>query len=352
MILMAVITAPSVGWLIDRFSARKVALASIPLYGLSLASLALSTDQIWTYYLAWACMSVVAAGTLPITWTRVVTAWFDDYRGIALGITLAGTGIAATLAPGYVLWLSSEYGWRAAYVVLALTITAISLPGVFCLFTDPVTEKSTDGSSTENEVSGLPLAKAMSRPRFWIMAIGLLLVAAGISGLITNLVPMLIDKGLEPATAGRYAGLIGISVISGRLITGFLLDHMWAPLVAAIFLASPALAALLLLNDQLIANQLAIAAVIIGLAAGAELDLFAFLASKYFGLRHYGAIYGSLYVAFSIGAGLAPFAFGKTYDAYASYALVLNVVIAMSLLGGLMMLALGRYPNPRDWSNS
>ncbi|MEL7297124.1 MAG: MFS transporter, partial [Pseudomonadota bacterium] len=180
--------------------------------------------------------------------------------------------------------------------------------------------------------------------RFWLMAVGLLLVSAGIAGLITNLVPMLIDKGVARQEVGKLAGLIGISVICGRLITGFLLDHLWAPLVAAVFLSSPALAAVLLNVDTFNPTTLTIAIVIVGFAAGAELDLFAYLASRYFGLKHYGAIYGSLYVAFSIGAGIAPFLFGLVFDWHQSYAFALQVVVVASLAGGAMMLALGPYP--------
>lgn len=353
MILMAVISAPTVGWLVDRFSARRVALLSIPLYGITLASLSLATDAIWTYYAAWTCMSVLAAGTLPITWTRVVTAWFDDYRGIALGITLAGTGVAATLAPSYVVWLVSELGWRSAYVVLAITVTAIGLPAVYLLFRDPPDANETRLDRSQElrvqNTHGVPLSTALGQYRFWIMAIGLLLVAAGISGLITNLVPLLIDKGFTPATAGRYAGLIGISVISGRLLAGFLIDRVWAPLVAAVFLSAPCAAALLLSADTVTSSWIALSAIVIGLSAGAELDLMAFLASRYFGLRHYGAIYGALYVFFSIGAGLAPFAFGRVFDNFGHYAPVLNVVAVMSVVGGAIMLLLGPYPKAADF---
>lgn len=355
MILMAVITAPSVGWLLDRFSARRVALVSIPLYGVTLASLSLATEALWTYYAAWACMSILAAGTLPIIWTRVVNSWFDKYRGIALGITLAGTGIAATLAPSYVVWLISQIGWRNAYVVLAVTVTLISLPGVYWLFKEPsqsISDRRQDDAVIDTPVvleTGMTLAQALRGYRFWAMGVGLLLVAAGISGLITNLVPLLIDKGITPAVAGRYAGLIGVSVISGRLVAGFLVDHIWAPLVAAIFLSAPCIAALVLSADVITPGFIAISAIVIGLAAGAELDLLAFLASRYFGLLHYGAVYGTLYVFFSIGAGLAPVGFGQVYDIFGNYVPVLNVVAAMSVTGGALMLMLGRYPKLADF---
>jgi predicted MFS family arabinose efflux permease len=348
MILMAVITAPAIGSLIDRFTARRIALASIPLYGITLASLSFTTEAIWSYYLLWACMAILAAGTLPITWTRVVNAWFDDYRGIALGITLAGTGIAATFAPTYVTWLIGEVGWRGAYLVLAATVTAISLPGVYFLFTEPVpqydVEADQSAAGTGGANRGITLQQAIGGYRFWALGIALFLVAAGISGLITNLVPLLVDKGLTTAGAAGYAGLIGVSVIVGRLLAGILVDHIWAPLVAAIFLSSPCIAAMTLAGPSAAPVLIGLSALIIGLAAGAELDLLAFLASRYFGLEHYGAIYGALYVFFSIGAGLAPAVFGRAFDVFGNYQVVLYLVAIMSVLGAVLMLTLGRYP--------
>jgi len=349
MILMAVVTAPAVGLLIDRFGARRIALISLPLYGITLAGLGLSTDSLWTYYVAWGVMSILAAGTLPVTWTRVVNSWFDRYRGLALGITLAGTGIAATLGPTYATWLIGEYGWRTAYMLIAATIMVIGLPAVYFLFHQP--QSNTAAATTTAEPKAAPVAVAGLAPReafrgyrFWAMSIGLVLAAAGISGLVTNVVPMLIDQGLTAANAARYAGLIGVSVIVGRLIVGALVDRFWAPLVAAIFLSAPAFAAVMLSGADPSALLISASMILIGLAAGAELDLMAFLVSRYFGLKHYGALYGALYISFSIGAGFAPVTFGKVFDAVGSYGPVLTIVAAMSAGGGLLMLTLGRYP--------
>lgn len=349
MILMPVITAPVIGWMIDKFGARRIGLCSIPIYGLTLAAFALTDETIASYHLLWACMALLSAGTLPITWTRVVSTWFDRRRGLALGITLAGTGIAATLAPSYVTSLIAEYGWRNAYAVLALTITVISLPGVYFLFTERPNPGAESGAPDESAaLSGINLAEALQGYRFWAMGIGLLLVAAGISGLIVSLVPLLVKKGLSASSAAGYAGLIGVNVILGRLLAGYLIDRFWAPMIAAIFLCAPCVAALILTGSEIAPALIIVSALIIGLAAGAELDLFAYLTSRFFGLRHYGAVYGGQYVFFSIGAGAAPFAFGRAFDHYGSYDHILLVVASMSIVGALLMLTLGRYPDFSD----
>ena len=351
MILIAVITAPTVGWLIDRYGARRIALISLPLFGITLSGMSLVTDEIWTFYAGWTVMSIFAAGTLPITWTKVVNGWFDDFRGMALGLTLAGTGIAATLAPSYVVWLIDIMGWRNAYVALAFTVMAISLPSVYLLFKEPAESQSGKVNQIDAAISkqhlmatGLSVKEALKGYRFWVLSISLLLVAASISGVITNFVPLLTDKGLSFADAARYAGLIGVSVIGGRLVAGFLMDRLWAPMIAAIFLCMPCLAAFILTTGNISPMILGLSALIVGLAAGAELDLMAFLVSRYFGLKHYGALYGGIYIFFSIGAGLAPAMFGWTYDMFGHYQAVLYMAAISSMIGACLMLTLGRYP--------
>ena len=347
MILLAIITAPLVGTMVDRYGARVIGLISIPLYGFAMVCFVFVEDQLWSYYLIWVLMSIIAAGTLPVTWTRVVNGWFDRYRGIALGITLAGTGIAATLGPMYVTWLIDVYGWRLAYVLLAGTITIISFPSVYFLFkerTKKEKNQNSNGKISSSNETGLIFSKAIKSYRFWAIGFALILAAAGISGLITNSVPMLIDKGLTRTDAAEYAGLIGLSVIIGRLVVGFLLDYFWAPLIAAIFLAAPIFSAYILGSPIESSFYISLSMIIIGLAAGAELDLLAFLVSRYFGLLDYGKLYGALYIFFSLGAGSAPVTFGKTFDAFGDYSLVLNIVAVMSICSGMLMLTLGSYP--------
>ena len=357
MILMAVITAPAAGWLIDRYGPRSVALISMPLFGIGLAGLSIADSSLGHFYFGWGLMSLLAAGTLPITWTKVVISWFDSYRGLALGGALTGTGLAATFAPSYVVWLIDIYGWRGAYAALSATIMVISIPAVYFMFHMPVTKEpgiETQQSAETNhsqpevdgpkELSGFSVRETLGGYRFWIIAIGILLAAGSISGIITSLAPILTDNGSSLSTAAKYAGLMGVSVIAGRLIAGVMMDYIWAPAIAAFFLIMPALSALLLATSLDDPSIVVISALLIGLAAGAEVDLMAFLASRYFGVKNYGALYGGIYVFFSIGAGLAPTLFGWSYDIFGSYQVILYAAAAASVGGSLLMLTLGRYP--------
>ena len=173
MILMAIITVPVVGSLVDRYGARFIALISIPLYGLAMSSFVFVGNDINHYYFVWALMSIIAAGTLPVTWTRVVNQWFDKARGIALGITLAGTGIAATFGPIYVTSLIEDFGWKNSYLLLALTISIISLPAVYVLFKEPKEADISENDSVENSntISGVSLRKQSRDDNFGLLVL-------------------------------------------------------------------------------------------------------------------------------------------------------------------------------------
>jgi MFS family permease len=87
-----------------------------------------------------------------------------------------------------------------------------------------------------------------------------------------------------------------------------------------------------------------IAALLIGFAAGAELDLMAFFAARYFGLAHYSKIYAILYAILAFGSGTAPFLFAMVFDRTASYDISFFIATGLFVFGALIVLALGRYP--------
>jgi MFS family permease len=90
---------------------------------------------------------------------------------------------------------------------------------------------------------------------------------------------------------------------------------------------------------------LGVAVALIGLAAGAEFDLIAYLCSRYFGLKNYSQIYAWQFVAFSIASGAAPMIFGRVFDSAGSYNPALIAAALLFVAGGALLLALGRYPD-------
>lgn len=335
------VTSPFIGKLMDRFGVRTLALTS--LVGLAIGFLLLSRtgSSVATFYAGWLALSFLGCATSPLAWTRAVNLNFDKARGLALGLTLLGTGIASILGPPAVQALIARYGWRGAYVGIALFILLVALPIAFAFLREPVPETN---RSRAEALIGAGYREAVTSRRFLLIGLGIFCVILAQASATVHLVPLLGDRGMSAGQAASIAGLLGVAVIIGRVLVGLLLDRFHAPKVARIFLALPALALLLLLSCHDAASAGG-AALLLGLAAGAEVDLLAYLVSRYFGMLNYGAIYGTLLSIFTLGAGLGPVLTGLAYDSAKSYDLALAVGTALFLIGAAAIGFLGPYPS-------
>ena len=343
---LGALTSPIIGWLNDKYGPRRVALPSM--MGLSVGLLAASQieGELWMLFLAYGMMALLGAGTIPVTWTRAIATSFFKRRGLALGLALTGTGICASVAPHYTVWLTDHYGWRGAYVGLALVPLVLAWPMLYFLFKPldaHVDEEPGEPDTKAALESGLTLGEAIRGYRFWILLLSILFAYQGFSGIGPNLLPSLTDDGFTREQAASVQSIFGISIIVGRVVVGYLVDRFWAPGVAAFCLAIPAAGAAMLHGSQTLETA-ALAAFLIGFAAGAELDLMAFLAARYFGLAHYAKIYSILYATLAVCSGTAPMIFASVYDATGSYDLGYSVASVLFLVSVALILMLGRYP--------
>jgi MFS family permease len=339
-----VLIVPFIGGLADRHGVRKVAIGTLAAFGICFAALSLTPASLPVFYLMWFAVGALGGGSTPVSWTRAVNAWFVHNRGFALAITLLGTGVTAVFLPSYANWLIETVGWRKAYLGIAALPLLIALPIAIWLFREPASGEATDAVAAANR-TGVAVRQALRDYRFWVLALSVLCVSIGIGGSIANFQPLLIDRGFQPALAAKIAGVIGLSVIGGRLVAGYLMDRFWAPAVTLPMLALPAVACFLLAQSAVTPGMAVLSAALIGLAAGAETDLVAFLTARYFGLAHYGKLYGLQYSVFGFASGLAPFVFGKVFDTTGSYKPILYVAAVLFVLGALALLSMGRYPS-------
>lgn len=343
-----IFAGPVAGYLTDHYGPRRVALWSV--FGMSAAvgSAAVLADTLWGLYLAYALIGILGAGTSPVVWTRAVSSWFVKKRGLAFGFTLMGTGLFATVGPIYVTFAIAEFGWRGGYLALSVVPIIFVLPLVYVWFferqdSSPVNKDESSSDTDQN--TGMDLRASLKTSQFWIIAFSFLFFSTSISGFIASFIPMLTDGGLTRTDAASMAGSIGISVLVGRVVTGFLLDHVRASVLSTVVMALPAIGCLLWGLGVAGPSGALLAAIFVGLAGGAEFDLVAYMTSRYFGLRHYGKLYGILFSSVIAGAAIGPLMFGFGFDLFGSYAPVLITAAALFVVGGVSQLFLGRYPD-------
>ena len=334
---------PMAGLLAVRWGARRVALGSTALFGFSFMSLAFSNGSLTLFYATWAVIAIAGAGTLPITWTRAVNHRFDRRKGLALGISLMGTGLFGILCKPYLAWAIGAFSWRGAYVALGALPLLIVLPVGYFLFRD--NDAPSETGAPQTQTSGLSIAETLRDWRFWLIVLAILPISFALAGPVPNLEIILRTSGIAPATILELTPLIGLASLLGRLAGGWLLDRFWAPGVGFAILGLPALSCLMLTADHLTYVRAASAILLIGFALGVEYDLIAFIVARYFGLRSYTAIYGMLYVSFALGAGMSPLIFGYDFDVHGNYHFMLTLSALVLIGGAAALLPLGRYRN-------
>jgi MFS family permease len=350
--VVAMITSPVVGYITDRVGVRKVVLTSIFLFSLSMMSFAFNNGSLTLYYVLWGILAVAGAGTLPITFTRAVSNWFNEKRGFALGISLIGTGVSGSLTKMYAGYLIQEFGWRWAYIGVGALPLLIAFPVAWFAFRDIDDPKiqhrarqvlRINAISGSNNNYGMSVGQALRDWRFWLMGIIFVPLSFAIGGPIPNMETMLGSKGFDIIDAILLASMVGYAVMVGRVVGGYLLDHIWAPLLACIMLMLPAASMFIFQMPDLSFTQTAIAVILLGVAAGVEYDLLAYLVSRYFGIRNYAAIYGTLYAFFAVGAGFGPAVYGAVFQRTGSYDEALYYSMWAFIFCSLALLLLGKY---------
>ena len=349
-ILAAALVMPLAGRVLDAVGARVFALWAIFIFGLSVISLYFVPGNLGLFYAWFVVIGVLAAGAAPGPFARTISAWFDKKRGIALGLCMAGVGLGAAIMPLIARTAITELGWRGAYVVIGCMILAV-IPIIFWLF---YSEPGPLGCSVDNDPGhttetgqyqsmGLSVREAFGQSSFWVLMVAFFIAAFTINGCTVHMVPLLTDRGVSFQAAAGVASMIGLALIFGRVIAGYLLDRLFAPYVAIAFLCGPIIG-MIILSQGGGGSSAVLSALLLGLGVGAEVDLIAYMVSRYFGLKAFGEIYGYLFGVFIVGTGLGPLVMGFGFDNFGDYRPMFIAFAALLALSCFLMLKLGDYP--------
>ncbi len=349
-ILSAAVVMPLAGRLLDTVGARRFALWALGVFGVSIMSLCFVPGHIGFFYAWFVVIGILAAGAAPGPFARVVSTWFDRKRGLALGLCMAGVGLGAAIIPLVARSATAAFGWRGAYVVIGCLILVV-IPVVFWLFyNDPKdvggfvdNDPERESGNARKQLVGITTREAFGQRSFWLLLAAFLIAAFTINGCTVHLVPLLMDRGVTFEAAAGTASLIGLALIFGRIVAGYLLDRVFAPYVAIGFLTGPIIG-MIILSQGGSGSTAMLSAVLLGLGVGAEVDLIAYMASRYFGLRSFGEIYGYLFGVFIVGTGLGPLATGIAFDRMGDYSAIFICFAVLLGLSCLLMLRLGEYP--------
>jgi MFS family permease len=336
------VLAPLAGAAMDRYGPLRM--IAIGVVGEAAAFVAFATlPPVFGFYLgAITLLALLGVATTPPGFSRIVTARFDRARGFALGLGISGLGLMAMFGPVLMNHVIESVGWRSAYLVLAALVLVLGGGGLLLIASDgPHAAKRTAQTVGASLGGGWD---ALKRPLFWLLLVAFVLPSLSAGGYLFHLVNILRERGVSGDEAARVQGMVGLAVLIGRLTSGAAMDRFFAPYVAAVAFTISALGCVLLLSGDPI--MIGAAALAIGLTIGAELDIMAFVMSRYFGVTNFGRLYGLAYGALIIGGGVSPTwitAVARTDG----YPMALLISAFGTLAGAALLLFAPRFPNER-----
>ena len=345
-----------VGRWIDQHGARSMMTVG------SIVATALYCSLAWVQnlpmlYAIWAGIGITMAMTLYEPAFAVVAVWFSQRRTSALALITFVAGLASTIFLPLCDALRQEFGWRTAILLLATLLGVVTIPlHAFMLRRHPRDLGLLVDGATDAE-SGTPKPNAPKRfiersrtlhdalrdRAFWWMVLAFVLTTLSSIAITVHLIPYLLTRGVEAATAAQIAGLIGIMQVVGRVTITPLDGKISRFLLTALIFGIQAIAVLALLLPGF--GAIILFVVLFGATAGAATLARPALIAEHYGAKSYGQISGVVATCLTGARALAPVGAGALYVAFDSYLPVIIIVATLTALAIIATLFVGN-PTP------
>jgi MFS family permease len=348
-LLIGGLSAPFWGRLVDRRGSRAVVPVGVMIVGVSL--LLLSTmGTMWQAYLFYMVLAVGGGGMSLVPISSTLSQWFARHRGLAIGVTLAGSGVGGLVMAPLAGLLLEAVGWRGGYRFYALMFLLVAIPVLVLVLRHRPQDMGLlpdgddpNGASAEGDgglladavqAPALNLKAAIKTRTFWLLAVGFMLPMFAGRALMMHLVPIMTDAKVSPGIAAAAFGVIlGLSPI-GKIAFGYAADRFSKRHIFALCYGIGALGMLCLVGLEFI-GPVAVGGFILifGCSYGGGIALAPLLIGECFGTAAIGEIFGVLGLTAMLGGALGPIFAGWTYDTMANYHVAFIVFVGAQLLG-------------------
>jgi sugar phosphate permease len=325
------------GWIVDRFGPRRLMLIGIMLAGIALVGLG-NMNALWMFYFFYLlnALGYVFAGPLPNQ--VLLTRWFDKSRGKAMGFAYLGIGIGGFLVPQISKFLVPRIGWRMSLTFLGVLIVVLALPFAFFVKESP---RATE-TKVKTAVPTAPMAWAFKSPLFYLLVIGSMCSIGAVGGANQNLKLLLtLDLRFTDGAAANVQSLVLISSLFGRLLMGWLADHLPKKYVMLIIYLLVA-AGIGLLFFANVPGVIYLFAIVFGVGLGGDYMIIPLMAAELFGVKVMGRLMGLVLTADGVAEALAPMLVANLRDQVGSYAIGFGVLVALALIGSAAVALLPR----------
>ena len=352
---------PFAAALYDRYGLRRcVAVALAVVAAGSLATLRMT--ELWQFALLWGVVNGIATGAVSVTLAAVVAnRWFVERRGLATGILTAANATGQLAFLPALAWAADSQGWRWSVAIVAGVAAGVVLPIALLLLRDwpgdvGLKAYGSDLDDPVREKAGNPflsaigdgLVRASSSRAFWLLSGSFFICGATTNGLIgTHLIPAAMDHGIGQVAAAGLLATIGLFDLIGTLCSGWLTDRYDPRLLLAWYygLRGLSLLALPVVIESQGAGLVAFV-VFYGLDWVATVPPTVALTADTFGRAHVGVVFGWIFAAHQLGAGIAALGAGAIETIFGTYAPAFVGAALLSLVAAFLSTRIERPATP------
>lgn len=334
---------PIAGSLVDRFGPRRVMVAGLALNAFGLYMLQ-SITEIWQLHVYWGLVIGVGTGIIAnVLGATVAARWFNKHRGLVVGMMGAAGAAGQLLFLPALISLNTSEGWSSMIGIVTIAVAALIVPVLLLMRSRPADigqqpfgGEMISAAAIAQEQIGTSMRDAIRTRDFWLLALSFFICGYTTNGLIgTHLLPHAVEHGfVEVETAGAL-GLMGLMNIFGTLASGWLSDRYDNRKLLAMYYGLRALS-LLALPFIIEFRGLLIFAVIYGLDWIATVPPTVNLTAQRYGRASLGTIYGWIFCAHMIGAGIAAQAGGFFHDKLGDYHLIFISAALLGLIASML----------------
>jgi MFS family permease len=287
-----------VGRILDRTGPRSLMIGGSLVGVLALAGVAVAPN-LPVFFAAWLLAGTAQAAVLYQPAFTVISRWYGPARIRPLTVLTLVAGFASTIFAPVTAALSGWLGWRVAFLVLAAVFGLVTVP----LHARFLNSAWTRTGRTEPAASARRRVRATRRsPEFLGLQALMVLLCLGLYTVTLNIIPLLMEKGADYATAALGLGLVGAGQVGGRLLFG----SIPASARLAVITGTGATAVLLLAVLPGPAPVLIAAGMLAGAVRGCQTLLQATIVGDRWGSQDLGALQGAFAAPLTATTAIAP----------------------------------------------
>ena len=326
------LVSPIVGGFMDRFAMRWLVVVGAVSMSTGLALLSMATEfwQVILVYILFLPPGMLLTGTLASQ--TMVSKWFTEKRGVAIGLSAMGTSLGGLTIPLITTALIDAYAWQGALMILA--VVSIMVPLNFLILRHeppaPASEEHADSHPTQTVWTSRQILTSVA---FWIPIVSLIPMNAAFGGVQFNLGAYMQDLGYEQSVAAQLISVTAFTMIIGKMFFGALgdrVDHRWLFWTMAVLVFF----SMGLFEGEPTITELIIASVMMGFAVGGVMPMMGIAYSSRFGTVSFGKILGYVNLFMMIGS-FGSILSGWVFDLTGSYDYAFWVFAAMVLPGAV-----------------